>query len=119
MRLGPSDLAPIFARRHLARFPYNSSPSRSVAKQTETSESGQPISIGPFVLRMGAYVLLGIPLVAVLWSGINHLLALRLTVQVLWAIPAAILLFGLLVLVNRSIKRWLAEPDVPTTRTDA
>lgn len=92
-----------------------------MAKQPRPSGADVPVSIGPFVLKMGAYVLLGVPLVAVLWSGINHLLALRFTVQVLWSIPAAILLFGLLVLVNRSITRWLQEPEStsPTTSEDA
>lgn len=89
-----------------------------MAKEIERSETGQPINILPFVLKMGAYVLLGVPLVAVIWAGVNDILALQFaTTQVLMAFPAALLLWGLLILVNRSTTRWLGEPAV--TDTDA
>jgi predicted transporter len=74
-----------------------------------TSEGGErPPTIGRFMLKMGIYVVLGAPLVAILWHTVNDILALNpQPSQLLIALPAALLMAGLLYLLNRSIKQWL------------
>lgn len=60
------------------------------------------------MLKMGLYVVLGSPLVAILWHTLNDVLALNpQPSQLLLALPAALLMAGLLVMLNRSIKQWL------------
>jgi len=72
--------------------------------------TGRRPSLGAFVLRIGLYVVLGAPLVGYLWQTVNEVLALHFDpIRLLVAVPVAALLAGLLVLLNRSITRWLGE----------
>lgn len=53
---------------------------------------------------MAVFVLLAVPLVAVLWEALNHLLALKLDASLLLAIPAAVLFAGLLHVLSRTLQ---------------
>lgn len=54
---------------------------------------------------MALFVVVGAPLVAVLWETLNELLALQASTAMLFAIPAALLLAGLLLLLKRTLER--------------
>jgi hypothetical protein len=80
-----------------------------VAPQSSTPAPSQP-SMGRFVLRMGVYVLLGIPLVGFLWQTLNEVLELHFDpIRLFTAIPVLGALFVLLTLLNWSIRDWLAD----------
>lgn len=62
------------------------------------------------VLSIGLYFLLGTPLVAYLWHTLNHLFGGDFRpVQVLLAVPAAVLLYLLLRSMARTISGWEGE----------
>ncbi len=65
------------------------------------------LSFGKVLALMALYVLLGIPLVAYLWETINELLAFDVDpVRLLIAVPVLLLFLGLLILLNRLVRRW-------------
>ncbi len=65
------------------------------------------LSFGKVLALMALYVLLGIPLVAYLWETINELLAFDVNpVRLLIAVPVLLLFLGLLILLNRLVRRW-------------
>jgi hypothetical protein len=85
-------------------------PSPAVPPHPTPAATERRPSLGAFVLRIGLYVVLGAPLVGFLWQTVNEVLALHFDpVQLLLSVPAAALLGVLLVLLNRSITRWLGE----------
>jgi hypothetical protein len=85
-------------------------PSPAVPPQPTPAATERRPSLAAFVLRIGLYVVLGAPLVGYLWQTVNEVLALHFDpIRLLVAIPVAALLAGLLVLLNRSITRWLGE----------
>jgi hypothetical protein len=107
-----------FGRGMLARFAGGASfrapplthPSPAVPPQPTPAATERRPSLGAFVLRIGLYVVLGAPLVGFLWQTVNEVLALHFDpIQLLLSVPAAALLGVLLVLLNRSVTRWLGE----------
>ena len=66
--------------------------------------------LGKLILWMAAFVVVAIPLVAVLWETLNEVLALQLdTRQLLIALPALAAFVGVLWLLRRRLQR--AAPD--------
>lgn len=68
-------------------------------------------SMGKLVLLMGLLVLLGAPLLGYVWETINELLALEVDgTRVLITLPVFVVLVGVLMLVARTVRRWMGEP---------
>lgn len=65
----------------------------------------KPPSTARLMLWMALFVVAGIPFVAILWETLNHLLALKADSGALLAIPAFLLLAGVLYLLSRSLMR--------------
>ena len=71
---------------------------RTMAQQPSSSR---------LILSIGLFVLVGFPLVAYLWESMNELCAGHVRpLQLLIAIPVAILLYLLLRFMARSIQSW-------------
>lgn len=67
------------------------------------------------VLGITLFVLIGTPLVGFIWEALNTLLAGHLRpMQLLIAVPAAVLLYLLLRFMARAVQRWDAERGAPT-----
>lgn len=67
-------------------------------------------TLGKLITLMGLFVILGMPLVGYLWDTISDLLALDVgATRILIAVPALLLLIGLLVLLYRSILGWTRQ----------
>lgn len=54
---------------------------------------------------MALFVVLGVPFVAILWESLNHVLALDFSSRLWIAIPAAVILAGVLVALRRTLDR--------------
>jgi len=83
---------------------------RTSAPDGTPLESEERPSVLLFMLRMGAFVLLGTPLVAFIWATINQVLELHFDgLRLLLTLPAIVLLVALLAWIGRAAGRWLGE----------
>jgi len=65
------------------------------------------MGIGKLVAMMAVYVVVGFPLVWYLWETVNEVLKAEFNgPRILIAVPVLLLLFGVLVLLGRSVQRW-------------
>lgn len=74
-------------------------------RETESRDRG--MGTGTLIALMVAFVVVGMPLVYILWSTLNELLAGRVDgAQLLIAIPVLALFLGLLAILAKSIRSW-------------
>lgn len=67
-------------------------------------------SSGKTFLLMAAYVLIGVPLVAVLWELLNDVLALKIELNdLLIGVPVLLLFIGYLKVLSRRLQQWGAR----------
>ncbi|HEX6107335.1 MAG TPA: hypothetical protein VFZ26_17235 [Gemmatimonadales bacterium] len=68
------------------------------------------VSLSRLIVAIGAFVLIGFPLVGYLWEALNHLLAgeVRPT-QLLISVPLALVFLGVLVMLARTVRAWEGE----------
>jgi len=73
----------------------------------ETTVEQRPIGTGTLLLLMGVFVVVGAPLVYLLWSVVNDILTGHIVrLHLALAAPALIVFVVVLNLLARSIRRW-------------
>ena len=71
----------------------------------------RPLTPGRLIVAMSGLVVIGFPMIYILWEAVNHLLSGRVG-AVRWPIvlPVLVLFIGYCIIVSRIVTRWERRP---------
>jgi hypothetical protein len=73
----------------------------------DVDSRAEPLGFGGLMASMGLFVVIGTPLVYLIWKVVNDILTGHVvTTRLVLAVPALVVLWLVLRLMARSIRRW-------------